>query len=138
MTETTSDPTSQMSDGTTPARPTTDDTDAWKAYWQAQSMPWRTEPEIPAERQTYLAERCAITPDIEQGIYPFKGIEPKLTRADIEWLLSKHESHGGIGPVLWAQEKGKPEEKRRQGLDLRGAELNGLDLRAMPLTSLRG
>ncbi len=26
-----------------PQGPTTDDRDAWKAYWQAQGMPWRTE-----------------------------------------------------------------------------------------------
>jgi hypothetical protein len=27
-----------------PQRPTTDDRAAWQAYWQAQGMPWRTEP----------------------------------------------------------------------------------------------
>jgi hypothetical protein len=24
-----------------PQRPSTDDRDAWRAYWQAQGMPWR-------------------------------------------------------------------------------------------------
>ncbi len=52
---------------------------------------WRTEPEIDTERQRYLAERRAIAPDIEQGIYPFRGI--KLSRADVEWLLATH-AHG--------------------------------------------
>src|SRR4051794_3290252 len=43
-----------------PARPTTDDAEAWKTYWQAQGMPWRTEPEIVEERQQYLAERRSL------------------------------------------------------------------------------
>jgi hypothetical protein len=52
-------------------RPTNnDDREGWRAYWQAQGMPWRTEPEIDEERQRFLAERRAITPDIEQRIYP--------------------------------------------------------------------
>lgn len=35
-----------MSDDTSqPQRPTTDDRTAWHAYWQAQGMPWRAEPE---------------------------------------------------------------------------------------------
>lgn len=53
-------------------RPTTDDSRAWKAYWEARGQHWRTEPEIDAERQKYLAERRSITPNIEQGIYPFQ------------------------------------------------------------------
>ena len=68
-------------------RPTTDDPNTWKAYWNAQGWSWRTEPEIDAERQKFLAKRRAIVPDIGKGIYPFKDIEPELTRADIEWLL---------------------------------------------------
>jgi uncharacterized protein YjbI with pentapeptide repeats len=112
-----------------------DDADTWRAYWQAQGMPWRTEPDIPAERQAYLAERRAIVPSIKQGVYPFRGIESKLTRADIEWLLATHESQGIVGPVIWKQEKDKPEEDQRRGLDLRGADLSDLYLRALPLDS---
>src|SRR6266480_1733328 len=67
-------------------RPANDDREAWKAYWKTHSQPWRTEPEVDEERQKYLAERRDITPDIEKGIYPFKGI--KLSRADVEWLLA--------------------------------------------------
>jgi uncharacterized protein YjbI with pentapeptide repeats len=116
-------------------RPATYDRDAWNAYWQTHGMPWRTEPEIGMERQAYLAKRRAVTPNIEQGIYPFKAVEPKLTRADLEWLLATHVD--GRGPVRWADEKDKPEAKRRRGLDLRGANLRELDLRALPLTRLQ-
>jgi hypothetical protein len=120
------------------SRPTTDDANAWKAHWQAQGMPWRTEPEISVKRQTYLAERRAITPYIEQGVYPFTGVEPKLTRADIEWLLATHQSMGAIGPVDWEREKGKPEADRREGLDLRGADLSSEDLSELPLDRTQG
>ncbi len=63
-------------------RPANDDKEAWKAHWKAQGQPWRTEPEIDIERQKYLTERRTITPNLEQGIYPFKGIKP--SRADVE------------------------------------------------------
>src|SRR5437588_3701304 len=96
-------------------RPPNDDTKAWKAHWKAQGQPWRTEPEIDAERQQYLAERRSITPDIEKGIYPFKDI--KLSRADVEWLLATHEN--GRGPVKWSDER----QHERDGLDFRGADL---------------
>src|SRR6266480_7180051 len=98
-------------------RPTTSDPEAWKAYWKAQGQPWRTEPEIDAERQKYLAERRSIIPNIEQGIYPFKNI--KLTRADVDWLLATHEN--GQGPIDWSDES----QRKREGLDLRGANLQG-------------
>ena len=79
-------------------RPTSFDPEAWKVYWEKQGQPWRTEPEIDTERQTYLHERRnTIKPNIAKGIYPFKGI--KLNRADIEWLLVTHEN--GRGPVDW-------------------------------------
>jgi hypothetical protein len=117
-------------------RPTTEDRDAWRAYWQAQGMPWRTEPEIGEERRAYLAERRAVTPDIERGIYPFHdengGIH--LTRADVEWLLATHESGGLRGPVDWSDAK----QRKRDGLDLRGADLRHAHLTALPLSRLRG
>src|SRR2546423_1927083 len=94
-------------------RPTTDDPKAWKAYWEAHGGYWRTEPEIDAERQKYLAERRSIKPDIEKGIYPFRGI--KLSRADVEWLLVTHKN--GRGPVDWSDES----QWERGGLDVRGA-----------------
>lgn len=92
-----------------------------------------TEPEIGLERQTYLTERLGIKPDIKQGIYPFKGIS--LGRADVEWLLAMHEN--GRGPVVWDEEKDKPELERRTGLDLRGAELRQVNLPRLPLTQMR-
>jgi len=112
-------------------RPTTDDPKAWKAYWKAQGWPWRTEPEIDTERQKYLAERRAIVPDIEKGIYPFRDIEPKLTRADIEWLLATHEN--GRGPVDWSDVK----QRKREGLDMRGTYLYQVDLSDLPLARLQ-
>jgi uncharacterized protein YjbI with pentapeptide repeats len=120
----------------TPERPAPDGSDSWPAYWQAQGMPWRTEPEIDAERQRYLAERRAVKPNIERGIYPFRDENGsiKLTRADVEWLLATHESGGMRGPVDWGDEK----QRWREGPDLRGADLRAIDLNHLPLTCLRG
>src|SRR3989440_3517191 len=115
---------------TTLQRPTTNDPKAWKTYWEAQGQPWRTEPEIDMGRQKYLAERRTIVPDIEEGIYPFKGI--KLSRADVEWLLATHEN--GRGPVDWSD----VQQRYRHGLDLRGADLSEVDLHGLPLSRLRG
>jgi hypothetical protein len=115
-----------------PQRPANDDTEGWKAYWKAQGLPWRTEPEIDAERQKYLTERRAIVLDMEQGIYPFKDIEPKLSRADIEWLLATHEN--GRGPIDWSDTT----QRKRDGLDLRGSNLQGIDLHNLPLARVCG
>jgi uncharacterized protein YjbI with pentapeptide repeats len=103
-------------------------------------MPWRTEPEIDEERQRYLAKCRTTKPDINKGIYPFRDENGsmKLVRADLEWLLATHESRGNVGPVWWEDEKDKPEDQRREGLDLRGADLHGIDLRIMPLARARG
>jgi uncharacterized protein YjbI with pentapeptide repeats len=110
--------------------PATEDIETWKAYWQAQGLLWRTEPEIDIERQKYLDERRKIAPDIAQGVYPFKEI--KLSRADVEWLLATHE--GGRGPVDWSDMS----QRQREGLDLRGANLCYVDLQNLPLTRIRG
>jgi hypothetical protein len=127
---------SEDASASAPERPTNDDPDAWRAYWKGQGIPWRTDPKISADRQAYLAERRAITPDIEHGVYPFKDIEPTLTRADIEWLLKTHQSRGAVGPVVWEEEKDKPEAEQRTGLDLRGSSMSHLDLRHLPLARL--
>lgn len=111
-------------------RPTANDPREWKAYWNAKGWPWRTEPEIDAQRQKNLAERRAIVPDIEKGIYPFKDV--KLSRADVEWLLTTHEN--GHGPVDWTNEN----QRTRNGLDMRGANLCQVNLSSLPLTRLRG
>jgi hypothetical protein len=67
----------------------------WRQHWQQQDQPWRTEPEIDAKRQEELSKRRTIIPDIEKGIYPFKGM--KLSRADAEWLLvQNHATFSGI------------------------------------------
>ncbi len=107
---------------------TTADPEAWQVYWEAQGQPWRTEPEIDAERQKYLAEHRNISPNIEQGIYPFKDI--RLARADVEWLLACHyKEHGSLEHRIGAHAR---------GLDLRGADLRSINLSRLPLHQLRG
>lgn len=102
----------------------------WHEYWQAKGFPWRTEPEIDTKRQEELNKRRNIVPDIEKRVYPFKGM--KLNRADVEWLLATHEN--GRGPVDWSDEW----QRKRKGLDLRGAILCQADLQALPLACLIG
>ncbi len=111
-----------------PPRPTESDPDAWKTYWEARGQPWRTEPEISSERKAELAQSRTIVPNIQRGIYPFKGM--KLSRADIEWLLVMHEN--GCGPVDWSDEN----QQERRGLDIRGADLQGAQLQKLPLARL--
>jgi uncharacterized protein YjbI with pentapeptide repeats len=112
-----------------PKRPTTNSPDLWKSYWSARGQSWRVEPEIDVERQKFLAKRRRISTNVEQGIYPFKDI--KLTRADIEWLLATHDE--GRGPVRWDDEY----QQKREGIDIRGADLRYENLRELPLTCLR-
>ena len=112
--------------------PANDDEEAWRAYWKQQGQRWRTEPEIDVERQKYLDEHRNIKPGIEQGIYPFKDIEPKLTRADIEWLLATHENEQG--PIDWSDES----QRERKGVDLRGTDLRFVNLAGLPLACIRG
>jgi hypothetical protein len=69
-------------------------------------------------------------PDAQKGIYTFKDV--KLCRADIEWLLAKHED--GRGPVDWSDKH----QRERLGLDLRGADLRHVDLRNLPLARMLG
>ncbi len=83
---------------TTLKRPTNNDEEAWRKYWKAQGQAWRWEPEISKERQEYLAE---IKLDVNQ-FSPFKDIDPKPSRADIEWLLLTYEN--GRGPIDWGDE----------------------------------
>src|SRR5215470_813181 len=108
------------------ARPTSDDLAEWKAYWTAQGMPWRTEPEIDEERQQYLAERRAVKPNIARRIFPFRDENGsiRLTRADVGWLLATHESCGLRGPV----NVDDPGQWNHEGLDLRGADVSDADL----------
>jgi hypothetical protein len=109
---------------------TTNGVEDWKAYWKTQGQTWRTEPEIEVERQKYLTQRRSITPVIEQGIYPFKDI--KLSRADVEWLLATHDN--GRGPIFLLQEG----QYKRNGPDLRGANLNNVNLSRLALARIIG
>jgi len=115
------------------SRPTNDDYKGWKAYWEAQGQPWRTEPEIDEERQKDLESRRSITPDMSfilGGFLLFKGV--KLSRADVEWLLAKHED--GRGPIDWNDDS----QKKRKGLVLFGADLGHVDLSELPLARIAG
>lgn len=111
-----------------PQRPTSDDKEVWKAYWKHYGQGWRTEPEIDTKRQEALKKYLAITPNKEEDIYPFKGVQ--LSRADIEWLLATHED--GCGPVNWDDES----QHERKGLDLRGADLRYVNLKLLPLARM--
>ena len=102
----------------------------WHIHWQMQKQLWRTEPEIPLERQQELSKCRAIVPDIKKGVYPFRGM--KLSRADVEWLLATHEN--GRGPVDWSDES----QHEHVGLDLRGADLCRINLHGLPLNCVRG
>ena len=119
--------------GKSPTRsqhPPFDGRDSWDTHWQALGWPWRTEPEIDEQRQAKLAKYCAIVPDIKKGIYPFKDV--KLSRADIEWLLARHEN--GHGTIDWSGVY----QHKHEGLDLRGADLRQVDLHGLPLICMRG
>jgi len=110
--------------------------EGWKAHWQEQDQPWRTEPEVDEERQQFLADRRATMPDPSKDIYPFRDESGsiRLTRADVEWLLATHSHDSVKGPVDWDDET----QQRREGLDLRGADLSGVSLRRLPLSRLYG
>jgi len=104
---------------------TPSDSATWKAFWQAHGQPWRSEPLLDEERQQQLRGYFQSEADIEQGSYPLKGVQ--LSRADIEWLLAMPEQDGdGDG--------GLPTSP---GLDVRGADLAGVNLSSLPLTGLR-
>jgi uncharacterized protein YjbI with pentapeptide repeats len=101
------------------------ETTSRNTVWAEHGQPWRTEPEIDADRQAELAARRAITPNAGRGEYPFKGV--RLDRADIEWLLATHD--GGRGPV----DPNDESQRDRVGLDLRGADLSYARLSNLPL-----
>jgi uncharacterized protein YjbI with pentapeptide repeats len=111
------------------SRPLSEDRDGWRVYWKEKGQEWRTEPEIGLQRQSFLKGCRGTKVDVLRDIYPFK--EVKLERGDVEWLLATHEN--GRGPVDW-EDVG---QRGREGLDLRGADLCGVDLRHLPLARLR-
>ncbi len=106
-----------------------DSSESWRARWSAASQPWRTEPEISASRKRALRLRLDVARD--RDVYPFKDIEPRLTRADIEWLLATLDGGGPVNPY-------DPADDARPGLDLRSADLRGIDLSSLPLAHMRG
>jgi uncharacterized protein YjbI with pentapeptide repeats len=110
--------------------PSIRDRKEWKQYWRNKGQPWRTEPEIDRTRQEEIAERRAIKPNIHKNVYPFKGILPKLTRADIEWLLATQEDW--LASIGQAYKPGHADYY----LPLLGADLRKLDLRGLPLKNV--
>jgi uncharacterized protein YjbI with pentapeptide repeats len=109
----------------------THDAATWKAYWNGQGQPWRTEPIIDEERQQLLLRYSQGDVDIELGIYPFKGV--RLSRVDVEWLLALQE-HRGVEAHTGESTSGK--QQQAFGLDVRGADLSGVNLSHLPLTGL--
>jgi uncharacterized protein YjbI with pentapeptide repeats len=102
--------------------------EGWPAHWRRQGLPWRTEAEIPLERQQELSKCRDTLVDIKNGIYPFKGVH--LCRADVEWLLATHEDERD--PVDWSDGS----QSKPKGLDLQGADLRKADLKGLPLAGL--
>jgi uncharacterized protein YjbI with pentapeptide repeats len=98
-----------------------------RIHWAQQGQPWRTEPEIDAERQKYLEERRHRGSEERRFVLPLKNIP--LSRADIEWLLATHDN--GCGPVNW----NGLGQRERKGLDLYRADLRGADLSELPLAN---
>jgi uncharacterized protein YjbI with pentapeptide repeats len=105
------------------------DTETWQAYWKQQGQPWRSEPPIDQERQQLLASCLQKGVDIEQGKYPFKSM--RLSRADIEWLLAAEEEKS-----VRERTGGDHSRKPEPGLEVRGADLSGVDLSRLPLVRL--
>ncbi len=124
-----------MSDGEGSDRPALGDFRSWPDHWQAQGMTWRTEREIDADRQRYLAERRVVQPDIERGIYPFRDENGSITvtRADVEWLIATFQSAETVKTAIELSATGTG----RVRLDLRGASLEGVHLEGLPLTGLQ-
>ena len=110
--------------------PALNDLHGWGNYWRAQDQPWRTEPEIDEDRQSFLITRCLKIAEINRGEYPFKGIQ--LNRADIEWLLATPKTERELGD--WDIQF--PNECK--GLDLRGADLRKVNLHGLPLSGMCG
>ena len=113
------------------SQPAPDDHEGWRSYWRERGQTWRHEPECDEARQQVLREGLTRPAVVERGAYPFAALAPRLSRADIEWLLAA--LGGGRGPVDWDD----PAEREREGLDLRGADLRDLDLSGLPLARLR-
>jgi uncharacterized protein YjbI with pentapeptide repeats len=108
----------------------THDPETWKAYWNGQGQPWRTEPIIDEERQQRLLSYSQGGVAIERGMYPFKGV--RLSRADVEWLLGLQEQRSAQAHP----DGSKRVQQQAFGLDVRGADLSGVNLSHLPLMGL--
>jgi uncharacterized protein YjbI with pentapeptide repeats len=98
----------------------------WRERLHAEGYYWRSESPIDEIRQAELRQRMAVEADIEVGRYPFRdeqGARIALTRADVEWMLAEQ------GPIFWEDIA----TRWRHSLDLRGADLSGVDLSHLPM-----
>ncbi len=107
------------------------DAETWKAYWKEQGQPWRTEPIIDEERQQRLLSYSQGGVDIEREMYPFKGV--RLSRADVEWLVAMQEQRSAK-ERMDGSKSGK--QQKSFGLDVRGADLSGVNLSHLSLMGL--
>jgi uncharacterized protein YjbI with pentapeptide repeats len=108
----------------------THDPETGKAYWNGQGQPWRTEPIIDEERQQRLLSYSQRVVDMERGMYPFKGVQ--LSRADVEWLLALERQRSAEAHT----DGSKSVQQKAFGLDVRGADLSGVNLSHLPLMGL--
>ena len=112
------------------------DRETWRAYWSERGQPWRTEPQIDSGRQEQLTAALAVTVDIEQSVFPFKGT--RLSRADVEWLIAENaQVEESKDDHSRAKDDGQ-QPLEEYGLDLRGADLSQVNLSGLPLARLRG
>ena len=119
----------QPSSSMAPSNPL--EAETWQAYWKEQGQPWRTEPIIDEERQQQLLSYSQRGVNIEQGMYPFKGVQ--LSRADVEWLLAMEEQRNARESTGGGASEN---QQKRLGLDVRGADLSGVNLSHLPLIRL--
>jgi uncharacterized protein YjbI with pentapeptide repeats len=99
------------------------DLETWKTSWKEHDQLWRTEPLLDKERQQQLLSYSQREVNIERGSYPLKGV--RLSRADVEWLLTMQE------------QSDVQELQASVGLDVRGADLAGVNLSHLPLMGLQ-
>lgn len=130
------------------------DIDDLISNWRNRSQKWRTEPEIDRERQRHLTALLRTLPPDEQDFHPF--LDEKLTRADVEWLLVNSLRDQGkllervkeilenseiartmsLGALRDLRKQMYEISYQAQYVDLRGANLAGVDLTNLPLDTI--
>ncbi len=106
---------------------------SWTAYWEEHGQPWRIEAEIEPARQQLLRKHLQIVADVTKMRFPFS--EVALCRADIEWILANYFPEYTFAHQDSVSLSSLPTQPLI--LDLRGAHLEGINLRALPLPGVR-